>query len=115
MLNVIYGLKKNVVTLIVFSDAMTDLKNHQWIKEMGLKLEYYTPNDEEFDNWLRDNDICNDDYDFALFCECTTFASGKKAIAAMEFHLLHGCFKNACKIVANFFGRDGILGISYHG
>ncbi len=76
-------------------------------------FDYYDPNHDGLDDWLRDHDISCDDYDYAIFSECLN--KDQMAIQrVMKEHLLNGACSNDCHYVEDFFGKNGVLGIAYH-
>lgn len=92
-----------------------------------IKFEYYTYDDLNRDDidMLWDQEVCMDDWDYMLFCECDIskvdwlFPVDELEIeyAPKDYNiekLLTGCCSNSWYKVTNFKGRRGVLGVAYH-
>lgn len=76
-------------------------------------FEYFESFHKGLYEWLGDREMNRDDYDYAIFVQCSNVDQMKIQRILIE-RLLHGCCSNECFYVEDFFGKNGVLGIAYH-
>ena len=78
-----------------------------------LDFTYYDASNKDVDQYMREHDICTDDYDYTIFSECNV-KGHQKIRQFIENQFLHGCCSNETCYVEDFFGKNGVLGGAYH-